>query len=689
MKWKDAIFQVLAEEGRPMYYKDILDRILKNGYKTNFRGNPEKNMLSVIVANENLFKNVSPAVYELIAPSATVSHPPTTKKVSLAVGKTVGRVAPVTPVAVRPCTSYSPGDPKYKHASDFVDSPILSQLEKELLELIVNFRLPLANGEVCFADILDNFEVQILDEREPHPQSVDANRLRKKYDELMGKIERIYGRLQNDPKFIDKWNNICLVAEKVRGLHADYGDKVELPSYQPLGEFIPEGKPKVVIYYKNIKKCIKSIEDCWSVMAAVFVHEMFHAWNYFNAGQSRSVLAIDEPMVEFETLYFLKELETFTHSQAHSLCDEVSRVKSRREYRVKEKQLSIGDVAAYGFGYYLFDKLSKSDADSKTWIETYSEKSAWINSSDPLVNQVQDALIPIYPFMSEDKVMKWFEKIIFYGLATSMTVGKSATAKISNTMSEVIYKIRVNRPCRLFIDEEELMTLKENELTKITLPEGEYLRKVVAEDDSTIFDEKVISLFHPKVDDIALDAISLEEAKRNALPDEFFQGDLCFKPTKDRLSVEVVDTKEYVDTINIPDQIKYAGHVYPVIRVLLSRKSDLKSITISDGVKRIIIDNCSSLTSIIIPNSLTRIGYRAFEGCTSLKSITIPNSVTEILDSAFADCNSLTTINYAGTKEQWMAINKGRVDFNGYYRAYWKEDSNIRVVHCTDSDVKI
>ena len=71
-------------------------------------------------------------------------------------------------------------------------------------------------------------------------------------------------------------------------------------------------------------------------------------------------------------------------------------------------------------------------------------------------------------------------------------------------MSEVIYKIRVNRPCRLFIDDEELMTLKENELTKITLPEGEYLRKVVAEDDSTIFDEKVISLFHPIVDDIAL-----------------------------------------------------------------------------------------------------------------------------------------------------------------------------------------
>ena len=29
-------------------------------------------------------------------------------------------------------------------------------------------------------------------------------------------------------------------------------------------------------------------------------------------------------------------------------------------------------------------------------------------------------------------------------------------------MSEVIYKVRVNRPCRLFIDDEEMMILDEN-----------------------------------------------------------------------------------------------------------------------------------------------------------------------------------------------------------------------------------
>ena len=51
--------------------------------------------------------------------------------------------------------------------------------------------------------------------------------------------------------------------------------------------------------------------------------------------------------------------------------------------------------------------------------------------------------------------------------------------------------------------------------------------------------------------------------------------------------------------------------------------------------------NCSSLTSVTIPDSVTTIGYDAFSNCDSLTSVTIPDSVTSIGDSAFYDCNSL------------------------------------------------
>ena len=54
--------------------------------------------------------------------------------------------------------------------------------------------------------------------------------------------------------------------------------------------------------------------------------------------------------------------------------------------------------------------------------------------------------------------------------------------------------------------------------------------------------------------------------------------------------------------------------------------------------------NCSSLTSVTIPNSVTSIGNYAFNGCSNLTSIIIPDSVTSIGDYAFKECSSLTSI---------------------------------------------
>ena len=52
----------------------------------------------------------------------------------------------------------------------------------------------------------------------------------------------------------------------------------------------------------------------------------------------------------------------------------------------------------------------------------------------------------------------------------------------------------------------------------------------------------------------------------------------------------------------------------------------------------------TNLVSIVIPNSVTEIGYGAFAFCTMLTSIEIPNSVTEIGEGAFGCCTSLTSV---------------------------------------------
>ena len=53
---------------------------------------------------------------------------------------------------------------------------------------------------------------------------------------------------------------------------------------------------------------------------------------------------------------------------------------------------------------------------------------------------------------------------------------------------------------------------------------------------------------------------------------------------------------------------------------------------------------CSSLSNIVIPNSVTSIGDRTFLLCSSLSSVVIPDSVTSIGDRAFQECSSLPNI---------------------------------------------
>ena len=66
--------------------------------------------------------------------------------------------------------------------------------------------------------------------------------------------------------------------------------------------------------------------------------------------------------------------------------------------------------------------------------------------------------------------------------------------------------------------------------------------------------------------------------------------------------------------------------------------------TSNDIIGKYAFCDCSSLTSVIIPSSVTEIGEYAFYNCISLKSVNIPSSVTEIGEYAFGDC-SLTSVN--------------------------------------------
>ena len=91
--------------------------------------------------------------------------------------------------------------------------------------------------------------------------------------------------------------------------------------------------------------------------------------------------------------------------------------------------------------------------------------------------------------------------------------------------------------------------------------------------------------------------------------------------------------------------VKKVGNSWPPI--FGSSNTSVTSVVIPNSVTSIgesAFQMCSSLTSVTIPNSVTSIGSQAFQNCTSLASVTIPNSVTSIGYDAFYGCTGLTTI---------------------------------------------
>ena len=89
---------------------------------------------------------------------------------------------------------------------------------------------------------------------------------------------------------------------------------------------------------------------------------------------------------------------------------------------------------------------------------------------------------------------------------------------------------------------------------------------------------------------------------------------------------------------------------------------------------------CSSLESVTIPEGVSFIGTWTFLGCDNLREINLPSTITSFGYGVFEHSGYVTEINFAGTQEQWNAIE---------FDEAWNAGCPLEVVHCKDGDVTV
>ena len=133
--------------------------------------------------------------------------------------------------------------------------------------------------------------------------------------------------------------------------------------------------------------------------------------------------------------------------------------------------------------------------------------------------------------------------------------------------------------------------------------------------------------------------------------------DISTEVTEDEWNEAFIDekgvkySKDGRKLLKAPQELKGCYSIKEGIRIICDRAFDwccsLSNIVIPASVTKIgdsVFSSCSSLSSIVISDGITSIGDSAFSGCRSLSNIVIPASVTSIKKWAFRGCSSLSNI---------------------------------------------
>ena len=111
-------------------------------------------------------------------------------------------------------------------------------------------------------------------------------------------------------------------------------------------------------------------------------------------------------------------------------------------------------------------------------------------------------------------------------------------------------------------------------------------------------------------------------------------GNWIFNIKTQALTIELSQPIQYEDDFDVPWRA-----FAPAIKTV-----SFKNFNGGETLPSRILEGCSNLESVEIPDGVTTIGNQAFWKCYNLKKVNLPNSVTTIGESAFEECKNLETI---------------------------------------------
>lgn len=313
----------------------------------------------------------------------------------------------------------------------------LTKKEEQLLSIVNDYRFELKTGEIIrFQDVIDNLRLKLVldgsakrvklinpsclklseipivagndvvqikkEARSVGEDEIQSHGENSKKDELIGQWYKIKEQLESRVQYSEDERNsinasIKALIDKLRPIVLV--DDCILDSYLLKGLFNSSDK-SVTLYMDNMKMYNES-DNYHLDVVFVYIHEMFHAYYCLCRGKrGQYVREIEECMAEFGMLSFLESLKDGNK--------DFSDVFNGAKEEVERKRFTIGDLAAYGFGKYVYDHCNCK----KDWISAYSQRSGEFEKKMSDVCKYVDGVYPFYP-INEYGCYKLLAHILF------------------------------------------------------------------------------------------------------------------------------------------------------------------------------------------------------------------------------------------------------------------------------------